>query len=83
MEILKGLHTSDNSNMVSKLLKFLYGLKQSSRTWYQRLDFYFLSKGFKRTKVDSNLYIKHQHHGGFQMLAIYVNDYVFVNNNLV
>jgi hypothetical protein len=28
------------------------------------------------------LYIKHQHHGGFQILAIYVDDCVLVNNSL-
>ncbi len=53
MEIIKGLHTSNNSNMVCKLLKSLYGLQQSPQAWYQRLDSYLLSKGFKRIEVDS------------------------------
>jgi hypothetical protein len=81
MEILKGLHTSNNSNMVCKLLKPLYGLKQSLQAWYHRLDSYLPSKSFKRIEADSNLF-KHQHHGGFQILVVYVNDYVLINNSL-
>lgn len=57
MEIMKGLHTSSNSNMVCKLFNSLYNLKQSPRAWYQRLDSYLLSKGFKWTQANSNLYI--------------------------
>jgi hypothetical protein len=46
------------------------------------LDFYLLSKGFKWIEADSNLYIKHQHHGGFQILVVYVNDCVLISNSL-
>jgi hypothetical protein len=46
------------------------------------LDFYLLSKSFKWIEVDSNLYIKHRHHGGFQILVVYVDDCVLVSNSL-
>ena len=35
-----------NENFVCKLKKSLYGLKQSPRAWYQKIDTFFCSKRF-------------------------------------
>ena len=42
MEIPKGIESEDNQNMVYKLLKAIYGLKQSPWLWYERLSTFFL-----------------------------------------
>jgi hypothetical protein len=44
--------------LVCKLKKSLYGLKQFPRTWYQKFDTYILGLGFTRRKVDHRVYFK-------------------------
>ncbi len=68
--------------MVCKLLKSIYELKQSSQTWYERLDIFFLDINFKRTKVDPNIYIISYADVDFIMLAIYVDDGIMVTLKL-
>ena len=48
VELTKGIETKANKNMVYKLLKALYDLKQSPHLWYERLfTFLFERFGFK------------------------------------
>jgi len=58
MSILEGLPIPSSSNLVCKLGKSLYKLKQSSRAWYQRLGHYLLLHNFQRLVSDANIYIK-------------------------
>jgi hypothetical protein len=44
---------------------------------------YFISKGFIRTKLDSNIYNKQKLNASFQFIIIYVDDYVLVSNSLL
>lgn len=55
MEVPEGI--SAEPNQVCKLNKSLYGLKQSSRCWYERFDHVLKELGFKRSEVDPCLYI--------------------------
>jgi hypothetical protein len=48
----KGFVVKGNKDLVYKLKRSLYGLKQSPRMWYQKFDTYILSLGFVRRKVD-------------------------------
>ena len=57
IEQLDGFILSDDPNMVCKLRKAFYGLKQASRAWYSRLDTYLHQIGFKRGLGGSHLYI--------------------------
>jgi hypothetical protein len=54
---------------VYKLQKSLYGLKQSSRSWYQKLDNFLLENGFWRLELDHNVYIN-----AHAIIAIYMDD---------
>ena len=39
-------------DLVCKLNKSLYGLKQAPRSWYEKIDSYLVSTGFKRMNSD-------------------------------
>jgi hypothetical protein len=60
--------------------KFLYGLKQSPRMWYQKFDTYMLGLGFTRSKEDHSVYFKliGDH---FIYLVLYVDDMLLIENN--
>lgn len=57
-EQLDGFQLSEDLNMVCRLKKVLYGLKQALRSWYAWLNKYLLQLGFKKGTTNSNLYIK-------------------------
>jgi hypothetical protein len=44
---------------------------------------YFISKGFIRTKVDSNIYYKQKLNASFQLIIVYVDHYVLISNSLL
>ena len=46
----------DRSGRVCKLEKALYGLKESPRKWYECLDSFLLSLGFKKSNLDYCMY---------------------------
>jgi hypothetical protein len=46
-----------NSSLVCRLKKSLYGLKKAPRAWYTKMESFFLSKNFFKCKSDPNAYI--------------------------
>ena len=48
----EGYAMKGKKELVCKMKKSLYGLKQSPRMWYQKFDTYMLGLGFKRSKED-------------------------------
>jgi hypothetical protein len=73
MDQPEGFIVPGKENYVCKLKRSLYGLKQSPRQWYKRFDSFMLSYGFKRSKYDSCVYIKHVN-GSPIYLLLYVDD---------
>jgi hypothetical protein len=51
-----GFEDLKKPNYVYKHSKALYGLKQAPRAWYERLQNFLVSKGFKIGKVDTTLF---------------------------
>jgi hypothetical protein len=67
--------------LVCKLKKSLYGLKQSPRMWYQKFDTYILGLGFVRSRADHCVYSK-QVGNHFIYVVLYVDDMLLVGNNM-
>lgn len=58
VEICKGIETNVNKNIVYKLLKTLYNLKQSSKFWYEQLLSFLLERlDFQKIHVNHNIFI--------------------------
>jgi hypothetical protein len=58
MDQPEGFVVAGKENLVCRLKKSLYGLKQSPRQWYRRFDSFMISHGFKRSDYDSCVYLK-------------------------
>ena len=71
-----GFETHDTDSNVCRLNKSLYGLKQTSKTWYERIDGFLSNLDFTKSKADSNLYYKVEEDNPV-ILLLYV-DYLFV-----
>ncbi|KAK6124484.1 hypothetical protein DH2020_041765 [Rehmannia glutinosa] len=56
-----------------KLQRSLYGLKQSGRMWYHRLNEYLSKEGYKNDTICPCVFIKRSD-TGFAIIAVYVDD---------
>jgi hypothetical protein len=80
MKKLEGYVVKGKKELVCKLKKFLYGLKQSPWMWYQKFDTYMLGLGFIRSKEDHCVYFKliGDH---LIYLVLYVDDMFLIGKN--
>ncbi|CAJ2658415.1 unnamed protein product [Trifolium pratense] len=62
-------------NLVCKLQRYLYGLKQASRQWNTKLTDTLTSSGYIQSKSDYSLFTK-QRSSGFTVILVYVDDLV-------
>ena len=62
-----------NKNLVCKLLKSIYDLKQAPRDWYNELGTFLLSQGFKRLASEPCVFIKRDSNS-IILLGVYVDD---------
>ena len=67
---------------VYKFRKALYGLKQALRVWYICIDSYFIAHDFHRCPYGHALYIKSSAYGDILIVWLYVDDLIFMGNNL-
>ena len=80
MSYLEGFEVKGKEDLVCRLKKSLYGLKQSPRMWYQKFDTHMLELGFICSKAYHCIYFK-QVRDHFVILLLYVDDILLVGNN--
>eukprot|EP00253_Pinus_taeda_P021796 PITA_21796 len=75
----KGFAMKGKKELVCKLKKSLYGLKQSPRMWYQKFHTFIRGLGFTRRKADQCVYFKFI---GDRViyLVLYVDDMLLIGN---
>jgi hypothetical protein len=81
MKHLEGFVVKGKKDLVCKLKRSLYGLKQSPRMWYQKFNTYILSLRFVRSKVDHCIYSREEG-GHFIYVALCVDDMLLIGNNM-
>lgn len=71
---------NSNDNKVLKLKRAIYGLKQSSRAWYQRVNDYLIDLGYKKSKYEPCLFTKCE--GSVKVfIALFVDDFFVFSNS--
>lgn len=65
---------------VCKLVKSLYGLKQASRNWNEKLTLTLKEAGFVQRKSDYSLYVRSKNNS-ISVLLVYVDDIILTGNN--
>jgi len=73
MECPEGIPAIQEPGYACRLVKAIYGLRQSPRAWYQRLHTFFTKHEFHRSTQDYSLYINYDKR---ILVLVYVDDLV-------
>ena len=76
-----GFKTAGKEEMVCKLKKSLYGLKQSPRQWYKRFDSFIRGKKYTRSHYDPCMYYNKLPTGEYIYLLLYVDDMLIASRS--
>lgn len=66
--------------MVYKLRKKLYGLRQAPRVWYSKIDSYFCIDMFVKCPYEHTLLFKHGLGGNIVIVSLYVDNLIYTSN---
>ena len=77
-----GLQRQGEENLVCRLHKSLYGLKQASRQWFAKFSEAIQSVGYAQSRADYSLFTRKQGKS-FIAILIYVDDILITGNDPV
>ena len=81
MEQPQGFVSLENKNLVCKLKKGIYGLKQAARCWNETIDDFLQSRGYSKSDADDCVYVKTVG-DKFIIILLYVDDLIPVSNDI-
>jgi hypothetical protein len=81
MQQPEGFIQAGEENKVCKLQRSIYGLKQSGRSWYRKIDNFFDNLGLQRTHADNCVYRLCKNEV-VVIVAVYVDDLLILTNDL-
>ncbi|KAH9688953.1 hypothetical protein KPL70_015278 [Citrus sinensis] len=76
-----GFRVAGKENHVCRVIKSLYGLKQSPRQWYKRFDQFIQGQKFTRSEHNHYVYFRRLPDGAFIYLLLYVDDMLIASKN--
>lgn len=83
MMLPDGFKTSENTkNKVLKMNRAIYGLKQASRAWYERIDLFLCNLGYHKSELEPCLFTKSDGNS-ITIIALYVDDFFVFSNDSV
>jgi hypothetical protein len=71
----------NGEELVCKLDKSLYGLKQSGRNWHNELKSFLITRGFKQAEYDSCLFTKKNQNGKMDFILVWVDDLILCSDS--
>ena len=81
MEPPPGFERDLGSGKVCRLVKSLYGLKQSPRAWFERFGKVMKKFGYSQSQGDHTLFFKHSSEGKKAILIVYVDDIIMTRDD--
>jgi len=81
MTQLMEFKTAGKKNMICKLKKSLYELKQSPRQWYKHFDSFIREKRYTRSHYDPCAYYNKLPRGEYIYLLLYVDDMLIASKS--
>jgi len=76
-----GFKTTGKENLICKLKKSIYRLKQSPRQWYKRFDSFIRGKRYTRSYYDPCVYYNKLPGGEYIYLLLYVDDMLIASKS--
>ncbi|KAH9717292.1 retrovirus-related pol polyprotein from transposon RE1 [Citrus sinensis] len=80
IEVPHGIESSHIKSKVCKLLKSLYGLKQSPRAWFGRFAKFVTKCGYKQCQSNHTLFVKFSTKKKIAVLIVYVDDIILTGD---
>lgn len=80
MEQPEGFIKKENEGKVLKLNRAIYGLKQSSRVWYKKVEEVLTNLGYKTSNFEPCVFIKNDN-DSLTIIALYVDDFFIFSND--
>ena len=71
-------YDNQNDELVCKLHKELYDIKQAMHLWNHKINKYFLDNGFKHCEANNCIYVQHYNNGNIVFIGIWVDDIIII-----